>query len=229
MLKAAIFDLDNTLYDYDAAHATAWSALTAFAGQALGLSPERFDALNRETFRAQRQRCGESAALHNRLIRYQMMLESLGKPVALAPVMANLYWTALLGCMEPLPGARETLKRLRAAGLTVGIGTNMTADYQFAKLERLGLMSLIDFIVTSEEAGAEKPDARLFGLCAEKAGQPPEACAFVGDNLEGDAIGARDAGLRAVWLCRKDGAPPPPDGVRAIHSLEPLCDLLLSM
>ena len=41
MLKAAIFDLDGTLYDYDAAHASAFRALTEYAGTALSLSKQQ--------------------------------------------------------------------------------------------------------------------------------------------------------------------------------------------
>ena len=227
MLKAAIFDLDNTLYDFDSAHRVAQEALISFAGRAAGLAPEDFEALQREAFALQRRRCGDCGSVHNRLIRCQLMLELVGKPIGAAPAMAELYWSTLLKHMRPLPGAVETVDRLRAMGLAVGVGTNMTADYQFAKLDRLGLLERLDFLVTSEEAGAEKPDKRLYDLCAEKAGCAPGECAFVGDSLKGDALGARNAGMRAVWLCRgPENDVPLPDGVLTIHALEELPDLL---
>ena len=225
MIHAVIFDLDNTLYDFDTPHRVALDAMVAFAERAAGIAPERFQALQREAFDLQRRRCGDCGAVHNRLIRCQLMLELAGKPIGPAPAMAGLYWSTLLEHMRPLPGAAETIDRLRAMGLAVGVGTNMTADYQFAKLERLGLLERIDFLVTSEEAGAEKPDPRLFQLCAEKAGCAPGECAFVGDSLKGDALGARDAGMRAVWLCREPGKEVP-DGVARIFSLDELPDLL---
>ena len=97
MLKAVIFDLDNTLYDYDAAHAVAWDSLRAFAAGALRVTPEQFDALHAAADRVLRERTGGGcAAIHNRLLRYQMLLELIHKPVGLAPEMAKLYWTALL-------------------------------------------------------------------------------------------------------------------------------------
>lgn len=228
MLRAVLFDLDNTLYDYDAAHAAAWRALTAYAGDVLGLSPERFDALHREAARAQAERAGgPCAALHNRLIRCQLLLEAAGLPFSRAPEMAARYWSALLDAARPDPGAAGTLARLRATGLAVGVGTNMTADYQFAKLERLGLMPLVDFLVTSEEVGAEKPDRRLFDACARKAGCPSQACAFVGDGLQGDVLGALGAGMRAVWF-RPDPADPrpAPPGAARIRALDELPGLL---
>ena len=102
----------------------------------------------------------------------------------------------------------------------------MTADWQYAKLKRLGLMAYVDFIVTSEEAGAEKPDAALFLLCAEKAGCTPEECAFVGDSLLGDALGARDAGMAAYWLCPHPESSEVPAGVTRIRTLSELPTLL---
>ena len=224
MIKAAIFDLDGTLYDYDAAHAVAWRALSAFAEDALGVTPERFDALHRDADRLLRQRAGNGAAIHNRLIRYQLMLELLREPIALAPEMADLYWSALVARAEPLPGATEALDALRSLGLVVGVGTNMTADWQYAKLRRLDMLRRIDFLVTSEEAGVEKPLPGLFRLCAEKAGCPPEACAFVGDHLSGDAQGAAAAGMRGIWLCRDPKAPPPPEGILRIDRLSRLTE-----
>ena len=230
MLKAVVFDIDNTLYSYDAAHAAAWSALKAYAGETLGLSPERFEALHTEAIHTQAARAGgPCAAVHNRLIRCQLMLESGGLPIFHAPRMARLYWSVLLDNAQLSPGADEALNWIRSRGLTVGIGTNMTADYQFAKLERLGLTDRVDFLVTSEEVGAEKPDRRLFDCCAQKAGCPPEACVFTGDSLKGDVLGALGAGMRAVWLCPApvdpSGVPP---GAALIRTLDELPALLSS-
>ena len=228
MIKSVIFDLDDTLYDFTSAHAVALRRLTAYAGANLDLSPERFEALHRDAFRRQKERLGSCAAIHNRLIRCQLMLEAAGKPIAHAPEMADLYWSTLLSRIRPMPEAIDALARLRFMGLTVGIGSNMTADWQYAKLKRLSLMAYVDFIVTSEEAGVEKPAAGFFQLCAEKAGHAPGECAFVGDSLRGDAIGALDAGMAAFWLCRGPEPADTPDGITRIQSLSELPALIES-
>lgn len=222
MIKTVIFDLDDTLYDFSSAHAESMRRLKAYARTALELPPERFDALYQEVFHRQAQRLHGTAAEHSRVIRYQMLLEAAGKPVFQAPEMAERYWNALLNCARPAPDAAEALAKLRFMGLTIGIGSNMTTHWQFAKLKRMGLTAYVDYVVTSEEAGAEKPDARFFALCAEKAGCAPEKCAFVGDSLKSDALGARDAGMHAFWLCRNPEAEAAPQGVERIGALSEL-------
>ncbi|MBQ9521790.1 MAG: HAD family hydrolase [Oscillospiraceae bacterium] len=221
-LRAVIFDLDNTLYDYDAAHATAFRALCAFAGKTLDLPEAEFRTVYREVMDEQISRAGgQYAAIHNRMIRFQMILERLKKPVLYAPDMSDVYWDAFLNACQPVPGVRETLESLRGAYI-IGIGTNMTADYQFRKLQTLGLLDLIDFLVSSEEVGVEKPERKLFEVCAEKAGCPAGECLFVGDSLTHDVRGALDAGMSAVWLSTKSA----PDGVERIADISALPDFL---
>ena len=229
MLRAVIFDLDGTLYDYEAAHAVAFAALTDYACKTLSVTPQAFEDLHRRAGQLLKQRCGgPCAAVHNRLIRYQLILELAGAPIAHAPEMAGLYWSTLIGAVRPNPGMMTCLRAVRDMGMVVGIGTNMTADRQFEKLNALGIMSLVDFMVTSEEAGAEKPDRRLFDLCAEKAGCDPRECAFVGDSLKGDALGALNAGMRPIWLCGGEAAGDVP-GIARIASLEQLCNVIAAM
>ena len=226
MLKAVIFDLDNTLYSYDKAHAAAYASVLTYAGQCLALSQERFNALHAEANRILSQRCGGGPAIHNRLIRFQIILELAGLPIGAAPEMANRYWTTLLDRMEPEPGAAETLQSLQSMGLRIGVGTNMTADWQYEKLKRLGLLPRVGFLVTSEEINAEKPDLRLFDLCAEKAGALPRECAFVGDSLQKDALAACAAGMFGIWYRPGSVPEPPPANVPVLKSLSELPALL---
>ena len=226
MIQAVLFDLDNTLYSYDEAHEAAFRALTGWAREHLGLESGDFERLHREANRILKARCGGGSATHNRLIRCQILLEGLGLPLRHAPEMAALYWSTLLAAARPYPGTREGLALLREQGYTVGVGTNMTADRQFEKLEKLGLIELVDFLVTSEEAGAEKPDARLFALCAEKAHCPASDCVYVGDSLESDILGALRSGMRAVWFCPQPRTEAAPTGVPCAAGLTELPALL---
>ena len=207
MIKAVIFDIDNTLYSYDNAHEQAFPKLAAYAEEELGIPEEEFrEAYSRE-YAAVRKQLGETAATHNRLIRIQRVLETRGLPLTPHVLrMTDVYWYSLMDAMEPSPHAVETIRALKASGLRLGIGTDMTARVQFQKLERLGMLENFDFIVSSEEAGMDKPAPGLFALCAKKAGCRPEECLFIGDSLKRDVRGALDAGMSAAWYCPAEKA-----------------------
>lgn len=214
MIKAVVFDVDNTLYSYTKAHETAFNALTAYGEKRLGLSRDSFEKLHQETEHKLKEYMGDVAALHNRCIRYQVMLESRGLPLYPHVLeMNDLYWDTLLRAAVPFSGALKAVKMLKEQGMRIGIGTDMTARIQFRKLEVLGFLPYIDFLVSSEETGAEKPDPALFARCVEKAGCGKQECLFVGDSLKKDVSGAVSAGLKAVWYhpedsgVREDGPP----------------------
>lgn len=228
-IRTVIFDIDNTLYSYEEAHRTAFGVLSGYADRILGLEPDVFARLVKEAGRTQVLHAGGPfAPIHSRLVRFQLVLERAGKPLSHARVMDALYWSVFLAGMTPFAGVPDCFPTLREAGYRIGIGTNMTADYQFAKLEKLGVLPWVDFMVSSEETVAEKPDARFFACCAEKSGGPAESCLFVGDHPMGDVQGALSAGMEAVWLCRVAAGPAELPGVARIHAPEELPDLLLA-
>lgn len=229
MMQTVIFDIDNTLYDYDAAHAVAFQALCAYVQKHLGLSEGDFVALHHCANTVLQQRTGGNcAATHSRLIRYQIILEQADKPIVYAPRMEQLYWSTLIDAAVPNPGALDCLQQLKQAGIRLGIGTDMTANWQYAKLERMGMLPLLDFIVTSEEITAEKPDERFFRLCLEKAGCRADECAFVGDSWKKDVLGAQHVGMCPVWFHPQEAdACTQRDGVRSVRRLDEIPPLLL--
>lgn len=120
------------------------------------------------------------------------------------------------------------LEWLSAVGVRVAVVTNASGPYQRAKLANLGVAGFIDEVVIAGELGAAKPDPVIFHTACKRLGYPPTEVAHVGDRLDLDAIGARDAGLAGVWLNRTgpvDGALP--SDVAMITSLELLPELLV--
>ena len=67
-----------------------------------------------------------------------------------------------------------------------------------AILEGLGIAAQLDAIVLPSDAGAAKPDQRIFALALERIGVAASEALFVGDDAKDDLEGAHAAGLRAV-------------------------------
>lgn len=198
MIKAVIFDIDDTLYDYVGANAVAFPALCQYVQAELGIPADLFARECDRVLCEMTEELTDQAAIHDRNIRFLRILEKYRKPLHYAPILDAYYWNAMLEHTIPAPGLTECLKGLKAIGCKIGIGSNMTLHWQIKKLEKLGVLPYIDFIVTSEEAGAEKPASPLFALCARKAGCTPEECLFVGDSVENDMEGSRNFGMHPL-------------------------------
>ena len=186
-----VLTLDNTLYNFDAANEFGIRALAAYTEPVFGWDYPRMKDLYEESREKLTERMGDVGSAHNRLLRFQNLLEEKKLPLhPHALEMAKAYWRGVLDNMAPSPGAREIMEELRRMGVRIGLGTDMTAYMQYEKLIRLGLMEYMDFIVSSEEAGTDKPGNAFFMLCAWKAGCLPGECLFIGDNIVRDYGGA---------------------------------------
>lgn len=205
-MKCIIFDLDHTLYDFLTPNLAAAAKINEYVKEHFGIDSAEFDVMLEKAMRRTEKKVGSDiAAIHSRTLRYQTFLEDIGVPATQhAAVMSGLYWDTFYEAMEPEEHVKAFLDRLRESGRKVGICTDMTSTVQFIKIQKLGLQDSIDFIVTSEEAGSEKPSERIFDLCVEKAGCGREKCVFVGDHPKKDILGALKYGMEAVWCLRYD-------------------------
>lgn len=102
------------------------------------------------------------------------------------------------------PDAVPVVEDLLAAGLAVGALTNAAVAYQTTKLARAGL-GHVPVLVGVDTLGVGKPDPGCFLEACRRLGTDPARTAYVGDELDIDALGAVRAGLVGVWVDRPDG------------------------
>jgi putative hydrolase of the HAD superfamily len=117
--------------------------------------------------------------------------------------------------------ALPCLDWLRAAGLRIAAITNASGPHQRAKLLHLGIARFFDAVVIAGEVGVSKPESLIFRSACERLDVPVCEVMHIGDRLEVDAVGARNAGLHATWLNRAG----PPCGQPGVHVIETLSDL----
>jgi HAD superfamily hydrolase (TIGR01549 family) len=218
-LSALLLDLDNTAYAYAPCHAAGLAAAQALAATRLGAwhDPEAFASDYHHARRQVKARVGERAAAHSRLLYFKQMLETaLGRTdPAWALALDTAYWDHYLEAMARDPGCYEALLAFREAGLRLAWLSDMLTEQQLVKVLALGLADLAEFVITSEEAGAEKPDPAGVDLALARLGVPVAEAWLVGDSLQRDVGAARARGLTAVWFRRSqtDAPGPAPDHV----------------
>jgi dTDP-3-amino-3,4,6-trideoxy-alpha-D-glucose transaminase len=98
-----------------------------------------------------------------------------------------------------LPGARETLERVRQAGLRVALVTSGDRQRVSGELARLGLTGAFEVTTCADDAPQRKPHPASLLLTLDRMGRAPSAAAYVGDSPE-DVEMARAAGAYAVGV-----------------------------
>ncbi len=201
MLEAIIFDLDDTLYAYEPLDKKARANVEKFTCEYLGISPEKYQEAYRFGREETKKRLPEVGAGHNRLLYCQKTLEYLGvSPMPLSLQMYEQYWGTFLREMKVFSGVKELFSLLKEKKIPIVICTDLTAHVQHRKIEALGIAQDIKYLVSSEEAGREKPAREMFDLCLEKLNLPPENIWYVGDSFQKDVKGAMNVGMQAVWF-----------------------------
>jgi putative hydrolase of the HAD superfamily len=140
----------------------------------------------------------------------------------LADTLSCVYMAERRARYQPFPDALPVLNDL-GRDFRLGLVTNGPCDLQCDKVEQAGLKDCFASVVISREVGVMKPDPRIFAIALDRLGVTASESVFVGDTPKTDIIGARAAGMKAVWLNRERIALP--DGITPdaeIHELPEL-------
>ncbi len=205
-ITAVLFDIDDTLVDFAGA---AHQALVHAVHRHLGRLPEADIAAA----------WAEVAELHyarytNGELGFAEMLEArtaafittLGPPLApdgVHVLIENERTTRIFDHYRVFDDVLPELDRLRSAGVRLGAVSNSDGDYQRRKLATVGLADAFTATVFSGDVGVAKPDPAIFRAAVAALETDPAGAVYVGDRWDVDVLGARGAGLAAVWLDRR--------------------------
>ena len=211
MIRAVLFDLDDTLVDHRDATRAALHGVHAKFPAFASMSVDELVAANQRILEALHAdvALGRTTATEARIERYRRLFALAGAPAGRAGAAAELHRRTYVAARRRVDGALELVATLRTR-VRVAVVTNNTVAEQREKLAAFGFAPEIDALVTSEEVGVAKPDARIFNAALARVGCDAADAVMVGDSWHHDVLGAVAAGLRAVWFNRHGGAHPDP-------------------
>ncbi|MGW3285712.1 HAD family hydrolase [Streptomyces sp. NPDC001002] len=203
VIKAVVWDVDDTLFDYTGADRIGMGAHLAAEGLLDGYGTvEQGLARWREITDQQwvRFSAGETTFEGQRRDRVRVFLgEELTD--AEADTWFRRYMTHYEAAWALFPDVLPVLDAL-AASHRHAVLSNSSITVQDRKLRTLGVHDRFEVILCAAELGVSKPEAGAFLAACDALGLTPGQVAYVGDHPEIDGRGAADAGLLSVWIDR---------------------------
>jgi putative hydrolase of the HAD superfamily len=206
-IRAVVWDVDDTLFDYTAAdrigmrgHLAAEGLLDAYDSVEQAIVRWR-EITDRQWARFS---AGETTFQGQRRDRVRVFLgERLSD--AEADAWFDRYITHYETAWTLFPDVLPALDTL-AASHRHAVLSNSSIQVQDRKLRVLGVHDRFEVILCAAELGVSKPEAGAFLAACDALKLAPHQVAYVGDHPEIDGRGAADAGLLSVWIDR-DGVP----------------------
>jgi putative hydrolase of the HAD superfamily len=197
------FDLDHTLWDFETnARETLAELYEEFdlAGRgAVAIDRYITDYETRNAWCWAQYRAGQMNRETLRVARFQYLLDQYNiSDRGLAYTLSDEYLNRCPLKPHLMPHAWESLTYLKEK-YRLHLITNGFRVTQFTKLRKSKLESFFDTITTSEEAGVLKPDPRMFHYALRVADVEAHDSIYIGDHIEVDMKGAREAGLDQVF------------------------------
>lgn len=202
--KVVYFDLDGTLFDHDHSLRQAISAIhkkyAALTDRTVDDLMKQYDVSLQQAYDSYLDKVITYEEADTRKI--HLFFKSLGLPEpSLDEVqqVRDAYRAVYRANRRPTAGSVEALARLREHGYRIGIITNGQIQDQTEKAKAIGILHLVDRIITSEEAGHRKPDRRIFQYAMEQLGTNAwEKTYMIGDSVDYDIRGALDTVLAPI-------------------------------
>ncbi|MEO0082739.1 MAG: HAD-IA family hydrolase [candidate division WOR-3 bacterium] len=193
MIKAVVFDVDNTLVDFmKMKRAAVEAAVDAMIDAGLDLSPKQ---ATRRIFAIYDEKGIEFQQVFD-----EFLNDTLGHVdyrILASGILA--YRRAREGVMVAYPHVSLALTRLVRMGLRLGVVSDAPRLQAWMRLVSLSIDNFFDAVVTYDDTGKRKPDPAPFQKALELLAVEPHEAVMVGDWAERDIVGAKEIGMCTVF------------------------------
>lgn len=202
MIKAVIFDLDNTLCNTtdvikDALRSTFIRHLMHFPGKNI----DDLVSINIQTFES--LIADPDIPLSSATI---LVWFAVFEKVKMKPSLKIILRIIEHVCKEVntriqlIDGALEVISYLKSKDLKIGVLSNGIFMDQASKLIKLKVDNFVDYLVTSDMCATDKPDPKIFKYLLNKMSVSPKQTLIIGDDILADIKGAQDVGIKTIYL-----------------------------
>ncbi len=219
-----LFDLDNTLLDYD--HAEEDALLATFSAYDLDIHfdeiREIYAKINASYWRAFEEK--KTTIQELKTARFRDLIHSLSYLNHIDPfICSESYLDHLSKQVHLMPGALELLESLHGK-YNLCLVTNGISRVQHSRIRKVGFDKFFPHVVISEEIGFSKPNPSFFHHALQLLGNPPvQKALIIGDNLKSDIEGGLGTGMHACWFNPKNEKPA--DEILPTYIISKLSDL----
>ena len=193
MIKAIIFDFDNTLMDFmKMKRAAVESAVDAMIDA--GLTYKKEDMVEK-VYQVYNKEGIEDQAIFDKVL-----MKEFGKidyKILASGIIG--YRRAKDGTLALYPHVHLTLTGLTGMGIKMAVVSDAPRLPVWLRISGLGLQHYFDTVVTSDDSGVKKPHAKPFRMALAKLGSEPNETIMIGDWVERDMVGAKSVGLTTVF------------------------------
>lgn len=200
--RILLFDVDNTLLDFDANEAESFRSMLEEVGESWTEEIyETYKNLNTRLWRSiERNEITVEEGVNRR---FSDLMAYYGKEVD-GRQWESVYRRHLNQGIQEMPQVHQVLGRLRKEGYELYVITNGVEETQVSRMSRSGLDKYFRRLFISGAIGAGKPSKEFFDYVKDHIEKFCEKDALViGDSLTSDIKGGIDAGIDTCWVCRQ--------------------------
>ena len=189
MIKAIIFDLDNTLIDFMTMKKMSCdAAMTAMIGAGLDVDKQKGMKILFELY--------NKYGMEEKTI-FQKFLKKVTKQISYEILASGIvaYRRVRSGFLEPYPNVIKVLFEMKRKGIKLAIVSDAPRLKAWIRLVAMKINHLFDVVVTFDDTKEFKPSTKPFKVAFKKLNVKPHECLMVGDRPERDIKGAKSLGM----------------------------------